>query len=57
MKLEMAKFLQDTIEEIAVVKSKGKNKEKLQKFSEFVRTVSWCSYLLLILFENFSVTT
>lgn len=40
MKLEMAKFLQDTIEETALERKDGKG-ESVHDFVEFMNKVSW----------------
>ena len=38
----MAKFLQDTVEEIAVSATTKKSQEKLKEFADFVQRVSSC---------------
>ena len=41
VKLEMAKFLQDTVEEISLQK-KGAQSEKVHEFKQFMEKVSTC---------------
>jgi LETM1 and EF-hand domain-containing protein 1 len=45
-KLEMAKFLQDTIEELALTKKGAKN-ERMKEFSDFMKRVSVLCFALI----------
>ena len=47
VKLEMAKFLQDTVEEISLQK-KGAQSEKVHEFKQFMEKVSTCRVRLLM---------
>ena len=50
MRLQMAEFLQDTIEEIAITPKSKKPSKKLKDFADFVTKVRRrCSMILLFL--------
>lgn len=57
VKIQMAKFLQDTIEEMAVTAKKKKTQEVVSEFANFFEKVSATLHVeVASLFEKWSVT-